>query len=76
MFRVCEQAVGNLSMGSGLTWPILGRTYFCTQAAIYIRRFSTAVCAQFYTAKGAILPLFEQWLYPSSTGLITIIIIK
>ncbi len=76
MCKESEKAVGKLSTNSGLNQSILNPTYFCTQAGLHLRRFSTTVYAQFYTAKTAFLPLFEQWLYPSSTGLITIIIIK
>lgn len=76
MCKSSEKAVGKLSMSGGLKRLIMHPTLFCTQAGIALRRFSTTMYAQFYTAKMTLLPLFEQWLYPSSTGLITIIIIK
>lgn len=76
MCSACEKPVGKQCMRSGLKRVILNPMHFCTHLPVHVHGFSTTMYAQFYTVKTAISPLFEQWLYPSSTGLITIIIIK
>jgi len=76
MCKTSEKPVRNMSIHRGLYTPLSSPQKSFTHHLAILPKLSTDLYAKFYTIKTTLTYLFEQVLYPTSTALIIVIIIK